>query len=99
MESRMRSARQHWQRAHHGWPARYPLLQFPNPPLWMAIFGWLAAAATDGSAHAYARGAFYAGLAGWAWLELLDGVNAYRRVLGLAGVVYVSVEIAQALGA
>ena len=88
-----------WRRGQHGWPARYPLAQFPNAPLLVAFAGWLAAEATDGSAHAYARAVFYAGLTVWAWEELTDGVNLFRRALGAGGLVYVVVEVGQALGA
>jgi hypothetical protein len=42
---------------------------------------------TDGSVRAYARAAFYAGLAAWAWQELAGGVNWVRRALGAGGLV------------
>ena len=71
----------------------------PNPPLLVALGAWLVAAMTDGSLHSYARAAFYAGLAAWAWLELAAGVNWVRRALGAAGFVYVVVRVAAALGA
>jgi hypothetical protein len=32
-------------RAQHGWPARFPVVQLPNAPLLVALFGWLVAAA------------------------------------------------------
>lgn len=88
-----------WRRAQHGWPARYPLAQFPNAPLLAAFAAWLVAAVTDGSAHAYARAAFYAGLAAWAWLELAAGVNLARRAIGLAGLAWVVAKVGVALGA
>jgi hypothetical protein len=82
-----------------GWPRRFRLLQFPNPPLWAALGAWLVAFLTDGSVHAYARAAFYAALAAWAWSELEDGVNWFRRALGAAGLIYVVIKVAAALGA
>jgi len=85
------------ERARHGWPERYPLAQFPNPPLIVALVAWVVAALTSGSVHDYARAAFYAGLAAWAWLELTDGVNLFRRVLGAAGFVYVVISVGGAL--
>ena len=88
-----------WQRGQRGWPAGYPLVQAPNGPLLFALAGWVTAAATDGDVHAYARAAFYAGLAAWAWEELAHGVNLVRRVLGAAGLVYVVVKVGEALGA
>jgi hypothetical protein len=73
-------------------------VQFPNPPLFVALAGWVVAALTDGSVHAYARAAFYAGLTAWAWEELAGGVNWFRRVLGTLGLVYVVVKLGMALG-
>jgi hypothetical protein len=86
-----------WRRGQRGWPARFPLVQFPNAPLLCALVGWLVAVMTDGSVHAYARATFYAGLAAWAWEELAGGVNWARRALGAGGLVYVVVEVGAAL--
>ncbi len=91
--------RDRWRRGQRGWPASFPLAQFPNPPLFVAVGGWVVAALTDGSVHAYARATFYAGLAGWALEELAGGVNWVRRALGAAGLVYVVVKVGAALGA
>ena len=88
-----------WRRGQRGWPASFPLVQFPNAPLLAALGAWLVAALTDGSVHSYARAAFYAGLAAWAWEELAGGVNWVRRSLGAAGLVYVVVKVGAALGA
>ena len=63
--------RDSWRRGQHGWPARFPVAQLPNAPLWIALGGQLVAVMTDGSVHAHARAAFYAGLAAWAWEELV----------------------------
>lgn len=93
------TARDHWRRAQHGWPARFPLVQAPNAPLILALVGWLVAAPTDGSVHAYARATFYAALAAWAWQELVDGTNWLRRLLGAGMLVYVVARVADALGA
>jgi len=86
-----------WQRGQRGWPARFPLAQLPNPPLLAAFAGWGVAELTDGEVHDYARAAFYAGLAAWAWLELDDGANWFRRALGAGGLVYVVAEVGGAL--
>jgi hypothetical protein len=82
-----------------GWPARYPVAQVPNAPLLAAFAAWLLALVTNGSVHAYARAAFYAALAAWAWGELTEGANIVRRLIGVAGLVYVVVKVGQALGA
>jgi hypothetical protein len=81
------------------WPRRYPILQAPNPPLTLALAAWVVAELTSGSVHAYARAAFYAGLSAWAWLEVAEGVNLFRRALGVAGLVFVVVRVGEALGA
>ena len=88
-----------WRRGQRGWPASFPLAQFPNAPLLLALGGWVVAALTDGSLHFYARAVFYAGLVAWAWLELADGANWVRRALGAGGLVYVVVKVGAALGA
>src|SRR4051812_12464576 len=85
-------------RAQRGWPAGFPLVQFPNAPLWVAGGALLVSAITDGSGHAYAKGAFYAGLSAWAWLELASGDNVVRRAIGVAGLAYVVERVGAELG-
>ncbi len=80
-----------------GWPQRFPVLQPPNPPLWVALAGLLVASLTDGSVHAYARAVFYTALAAWAWMEVASGVNWARRLLGAAGLLLVVVRVGAAL--
>lgn len=96
--SRRPTARRLWLRGQRGWPAKFPLVQFPNAPLLLALGGWLVAVLASGSAHSHARAAFYVGLTAWAWMELVDGVNWLRRALGIAGLVYVVVKLGAALG-
>jgi hypothetical protein len=86
-------------RGQRGWPAGFPVVQPPNAPLLVALGGWILAALTDGSVHAYARAAFYVGIAAWGWEEVASGVNWLRRAVGAAGVAYVVVKVAAALGA
>lgn len=86
-----------WRRGQRGWPASFPLVQFPNAPLLAALGAWVVAAFTGGSLHAYARAAFYAGLAAWAWEELTGGANWVRRSFGAAGLVYVVAKVGAAL--
>ena len=80
-----------------GWPSRYPLLQPPNPPVWLALAGWVVALPTGGTVHACARGVFYAGLAAWAFGELTSGVNLARRAMGAAGLAYVVLRLFEEL--
>jgi hypothetical protein len=74
-------------------------VQLPNPPLLVALGGWSVAALTHNSVHSYARGAFYVGLAAWAWAELTSGANWVRRSLGATALVYVVIKVGEALGA
>lgn len=87
-----------WRAGQRGWPPRSPVAQFPNPPLLLALAGWLVGALASGTAADAGRAVWYAGVAAWAWLELTDGANAFRRLLGAAGFVYVVVRVADALG-
>lgn len=88
-----------WERAQHGWPASYPIVQFPNAPLIVAVAGLLVAMTVSGSLSGYGQAVFYAAAAVWAWLELTDGVNLPRRVLGAAGLAFVVAKVGAAFGA
>jgi hypothetical protein len=55
------------------------------------------AALTDGSAHDYARGVFFAAFAAWGWEEATAGANALRRLVGVVAFVYVVVKLGEAL--
>src|SRR5438270_5821593 len=65
-------------------PRSYPIVQFPNAPLIVAFVSGLLAQHSHGREHAYAQAISYLAIAIWAYLELFHGVNAFRRVLGLA---------------
>jgi hypothetical protein len=91
------TVRRFWRWGQHGWPASFPLVQLPNPPLIAALAGWVVAAVSGGWLHDGARATSFAGLAAWAWLELESGVNWARRVLGAAGLLFVIVRLADAL--
>jgi len=84
-----------WKRGQRGWPASFPILQAPNPPVLVASAGWLADKAAGGSG--LGRAVFYAALAVWAWQEVTDGANWLRRLFGAAGFVYVVVRVGAAL--
>jgi hypothetical protein len=86
-----------WRRLQHGWPPAYPLAQFPNAPLLLALVASLVSRAVDGDAAAYARAVFYLGLGAWAWLELTGGTNGFRRVLGAAALLLIAVRLGSAL--
>ena len=74
--------REAWRAGQEGWPRSFPLAQFPNPPLLVAGAGWVVAALSDGDVHDAGRAVFAVGLSAWACLELTEGANWARRLLG-----------------
>ena len=70
------------------------MAQFPNPPLLLALAGSLLARFSSGSGHSTGRGVFYVGLSVWAWEELTAGVNWFRRLIGLGGLVWIVSQLA-----
>jgi hypothetical protein len=81
-------------RGQWGCPRRFPIAQFPNPPLLIAFAGWGLAAAADGRAHDIGRAVFTIGLGVWAWEEAASGVNWFRRVLGVGALVWIVGDLA-----
>jgi hypothetical protein len=78
-------------------PRSYPIVQFPNVPLIFAFVSGLLAHGLHGREHAYAQAVSYLAMAIWAYLELVYGVNAFRRLLGLAYTISTLVHLANAL--
>jgi hypothetical protein len=83
-----------WRRGQVGWPRRFPIAQFPNPPLLIAAAGWGVATVAGGAAHDAGRAVFYLGLATWAWQEATGGVNWLRRLLGAGVLAWLVVRLA-----
>jgi hypothetical protein len=81
-----------------GFPRRFPIVQFPNPPLAVALLAGAAADLTDRTAHHYFESISYLALAIWAYQELTEGVNWFRRLLGLLSTVVLVVRVARAIG-
>ena len=77
------------------WPRQYPIAQFPNPPLIIALVAFALRWITPESWTNALAAIGYVFLGVWAYRELAEGVNAFRRLLGAAGLVYVVVLIAQ----
>jgi hypothetical protein len=80
-----------------GWPARFVLVQFPNPPLIAALLASVAGHFTHGTGHRYLLSMFYAALSVWAYEEARYGVNWFRHLLGLGFSVYILLSLASAL--
>jgi hypothetical protein len=87
-----------WRRGQQGWPRKFPVAQFPNPPLLLALGGWSAAAFLHDPVQSYARATFYVGLSAWGWEEATRGANWVRRSSGAAGLVYVVIRVGESLG-
>jgi hypothetical protein len=80
-------------------PRRFPIAQFPNLPLIVAILAGEAGKFLDGSAHSYAASVSYLAMTIWAYEELVHGVNWFRHLLGLAYMILLVVRVANALHA
>ena len=78
----------------------YTVGQFPNPPLWVALAALLLARLTnDGSTiDDLARAIFYVALTVWAYEEAANGVNGFRKALGMGALVLIVVAVARAVG-
>jgi hypothetical protein len=63
-------------------PRRFPIVQFPNLPLIVAFLAGEAAHAVGAVEHPYLRSISYLAMTIWAYEELVDGVNWFRRLLG-----------------
>jgi hypothetical protein len=78
-------------------PRRFPIVQFPNLPLIVAVLAGTTGKFLDGSAHSCAASVSYLALAIWAYEELVHGVNWFRRLLGLGYVILQVVRIVDGL--
>jgi hypothetical protein len=80
-----------------GWPSGFEVVQFPNPPLIVALLASAAGHLTGGTGHRVAQSVFYTAMSVWAYEELRSGDNWFRRLLGLGFAAYVLASLAQAL--
>ena len=86
-----------WRRGQRGWPRRFPIAQFPNPPLLLAGAAWGLAALTGGALHDAGRAVFTIALAVWALEEMVGGTNWFRRLLGTGAPVWIVAGVAAEL--
>jgi hypothetical protein len=86
-----------WERGQAGWPRRFPVVQFPNPPLIVAFAGAGLASLARGTAHDAGRGVFFTGVTVWALEEVWAGTNWFRRLLGLGALAWLGTRAAAAL--
>jgi hypothetical protein len=78
-------------------PRRFPIVQFPNLPLAVALIAGETERLVRGTAHSYTEALSYLALTIWAYEELVHGVNWFRRLLGLAFVIILVVQVAHTL--
>jgi hypothetical protein len=78
-------------------PRRFPIAQFPNLPLTVGFIAGEAGRLLDGSAHSYAASISRLAFTIWAYEELARGVNWFRRLLGLAYLIFLVVRVAHGL--
>ena len=71
-----------WRRGQQGWPARFVLLQVPNPPLILAFAARALAARAHGRTRHYIATIGRVSLAVFAFMELVCGANWLRRLVG-----------------
>jgi hypothetical protein len=82
-----------------GLPPRFPVVQFPNAPLILALVAAVVAGQVHGSSRSYAMAVEYLAFTVWAYEELARGANWFRRLLGAAVVVIMIVRVAHGLQA
>jgi hypothetical protein len=80
-----------------GWPRGFEVVQFPNPPLILALLAGGAARLLSGGAHRQALAVYYLALAVWAYEEAARGSNWLRRLLGVVFLLYIAIRLAAAL--
>ncbi len=72
------------------------IFQTPNPPLIIAIIGFIVKEISSGLLQRIGATIFYLAIIIWAYEEIKNGVNWFRKGLGivvLAGVAYSLLEV------
>jgi hypothetical protein len=69
-------------------PRRFPIAQFPNRELLCAMVAGALAQMASGDAARAAAVVSEVALLVWAYEELVDGANWFRRLLGAGGAAY-----------
>ena len=77
----------------------YTVGQAPNLPLIVVIVAVVAGLTTEQGSitDLIADSVFFVSLSVWSYLETFDGVNAFRRALGIAGFVVVLTRLVEQL--
>jgi len=78
-----------------GYPRQFPIAQFPNLPLIVALAAGTAHRFVAGTTGRYLQAVAYAAMAIWAYEEIARGSNWFRRLLGATFLVIVIVRVAR----
>ena len=76
-------------------PRRFPIVQFPNPPLIATIVAGAIAYGTRGQTSLAARLVSRLALLVWSVEEIVDGANWFRRLLGAGGATLAVADLAR----
>jgi hypothetical protein len=79
-------------------PRRFPIFQFPNPPLIVAGLAGVVGRLADREYSPLARLVSDLALLVWALEEVASGANWFRRLLGLGGGGYALSRLLQSVG-
>ena len=80
-----------------GYPRGFPVVQFPNLPLIVALIAGYGSRYIRGTGHADLLAVGYLAMTIWAYEELARGTNWFRRLLGLVFMVILVVRVAEGL--
>jgi hypothetical protein len=80
-------------------PRRFPIFQFPNRPLIVAACAAGLSRVTDGQTARASALVSEAGLMVWAYEEIADGANWFRRLLGVTGAAVALTALVRTAGA
>jgi hypothetical protein len=75
-------------------PRRYPIFQFPNAPLITAMLARAVARTTHGRTARAALAISALAQLVWAYQEITDGANGFRRLLGVGAAARAASELA-----
>ncbi len=78
-------------------PRRFPIAQFPNRPMILAMAAATLAAGADGTTAEGAALVSRLALLVWAYEEIVRGANWFRRLLGVAGGAYTVIALRQSV--
>jgi len=90
MRSSSRLLTRWWWLTELGFPSRFPVVQFPNLQLILALLAGAVGGDLRGGPHRYCVAIACLSLTVWAYEELARGANWFRRLLG-AGFLIVTV--------